>query len=170
MGAAVEVAEKANFVARVNITNVTDLDACNYDVSYNAAVLEVTHVTSAVISGTVIPVSSWGFVPSGIQGTARVIQNVPGVPGVTGSGYLAEIHLHIIGSPGNTSALDLSNGIVGDKNAHGIPATCSDGSVRVGGASEAVAASAPPPAAPTIEQSTSPPQPASVPEEAQPPN
>lgn len=125
------VTEGADFIARVNIGSVTDFDACNYDVTYNPAVLQVTDITNGSISGTTIPVSSWGFIPQGTQGTIRVIQNVEGTPGVTGSGYLAEIHFHVVGASGNISSLHFSNGILGDKNALEIQSTWTDGAVEI---------------------------------------
>jgi len=90
------VAPGSDFVARVNISSVTDFDACNYDVTYNSAVLQVIEteggtsgVTAGLINGTAIPADMCGFIPPGTPGKIRVIQNVPGVAGVSGAGYLA---------------------------------------------------------------------------------
>jgi PKD repeat protein len=121
----------SDFIAKVNIGSVTDFDACNYDVTYDPAVLQVTDVTDGLIGGTIIPVSSWGFIPLSTQGSIRVIQNVEGTPGVTGAGYLAEIHFHVVGAAGNASTLHFSNGILGDKNALEIQSAWTDGSVEI---------------------------------------
>ena len=110
----------SDFTARVNVTELSDFDACQFDVTYDPGVIEVTDVTAGNIGGTTIPIDMWGFIPAGTQGTVRVIGNVPSVPGVDGSGYLAEIHFHAIGSPGSTSAIDLSNGLLGDNGANPI--------------------------------------------------
>ena len=123
-----EVAESTDFIARVSITEVTDFDACNYDVTYDPAVLEVTNVTDGIIDGTTIPVDMWGVITSG---TIRVIENVPGLSGVSGSGYLAEIHFHVVGEYCNTSDIAFSNGILSDNAANEISAIWVDDVVHV---------------------------------------
>jgi len=129
-----EVDGGTDFTARVNITEVTDFDAANYDITYNPLILEVTDVTDGIIGETVIPVDMWDFVPAETQGTIRVIQNVPGLSGVSGSGYLAKIHFHVVGSAGNTSDIILSNGVMSNTTATEIPATWLGDSVHVAGA------------------------------------
>ena len=47
-----EVGEGTDFIARVNITDVTNFDAANYDITYDPLILEVTDVTDGVIDGT----------------------------------------------------------------------------------------------------------------------
>ena len=126
-----EVDAGIDFTARVSITDVTNFDAANYDITYDPLILEVTDVTDGVIGGTAIPVSIWGLIPSGVQGKIRVIQNIPGLPGVSGSGYLAEIHFHVVGSTGNTSDITLSNGVLSDNAATAITATWVGDSVHV---------------------------------------
>jgi hypothetical protein len=121
------VTQSQDFVAKIKIDGVTDFDACNYDVSYNAAILQTTNVTSGLIGSTLIPVDMWKIIS---PGTVRIMQNVAGVAGVTGSGYLAEIHFHVISSSGS-SALSFSNCLLGDKAAQAINATWTDGSVQI---------------------------------------
>ena len=126
-----EVGEGTDFIARVSITEVTNFDACNYDITYDPTILEVSDVTDGIIGGTAIPVGMWGFVPAETQGTIRVIQNVPGLSGVSGSGYLSEIHFHVVGAYCNTSDITLSNGVLSDNTATEIPATWVGDSVHV---------------------------------------
>jgi len=134
--ATAEVDSNTDFIARVNITEVTNFDAANYDITYDPLVLEVTDVTDGIIGETVIPVEIWGFIPAETQGKIRVVNNVPGFPGVSGSGYLAEIHFHVVGSAGSTSDITLSNGMLSDNTATEIPVTWVGGSVYVNTASE----------------------------------
>jgi hypothetical protein len=129
-----EVDAGADFIARVNITEVANFDAANYDITYDSSILEVTDVTDGIIDGTAIPVDMWDFVPAGTQGTIRVIHNIPGISGVSGSGYLAQIHFHVVGSAGNTSGVTMSNGVLSDNTATEIPSTWLGDSVRVAGA------------------------------------
>lgn len=111
----------SEFVARVSITEVTDLDSFQFDISYDPSVIEVSDVTGGLIGSTSVPVDMWGFVPSGTQGTIRVLGNMAGFTGVTGSGYLAEIHFHVTGSAGSTSDMTFSDGTLVDTMAAYIP-------------------------------------------------
>ncbi len=90
-----QAAPGSDFTANVNISEVTDFDACNYDVSFDGSVLRLDNVTSGLIGSTTIPVDVYNEVSSG---TWRVVQNVPGMAGVSGSGYLAVLHFHVVGS------------------------------------------------------------------------
>jgi len=66
-----------------------------------------------------------------------VINNVPGLPGVSGSGYLSEIHFHVVGSAGNTSDITLSSGVLSANTATEITATWVGDSVHVNTALDA---------------------------------
>jgi len=129
-----EVAKGTVFIARVNITGVSDFDAANYDVTFDPAVLEVTDVTDGIIDGGTIPVDMWGVIA---PGEIRVVQNVPGLPGVSGSGYLAEIRFRVIGSAGESSEIKCSNGVLSDNSASEIAAKWSGDSVYLGTAVDA---------------------------------
>ena len=118
--APVEVAEGTNFSANITINQVTNFDAANYDITYDPAVLEVTDVSNGLVGGAIIPVDMWGVIA---PGTTRVINNVSGLSGVSGTGFLAVIHFHVIGSAGNTSWINLLNGVLGGNGANQIPAT-----------------------------------------------
>ena len=123
-----QVAVDTDFIAMVNISTVTNFDATNYDITFNPAVLQVSNVTSGLISATTIPVDMWSVIT---PGTLRVIQNVPGLSGVSGSGYLSKIQFHVIGSAGSNSQINLANGVLSDNSAHQIPASWVGGSVQI---------------------------------------
>jgi len=123
-----EAAPDSDFTANVNIGEVTNFDACNYDVSFDASVLRLDNVTSGLIDSTTIPVDIYNEISSG---TYRVIQNVPGLSGVSGTGYLAVLHFHVIGSEGDSSAISLSNGMLANNLAEEITATWTGDSVSV---------------------------------------
>ena len=110
----------SDFIAEINIRDVTNFDAANYDATYDPAVLEVTDVTDGLIGGSTIPVAMWRVIK---PGDVRLINNVPDLLGVSGSGYLAEIRFHAIGSTGNASLINLSDGILSDTSANEIRAT-----------------------------------------------
>ena len=126
-----EVPTGGNFTASVNITDVADLDAYQLDVSYNSTIIEIIDVTDGLIDLTPIPVDMWGFRPWGTQGTIRVLGNVLGVAGVSGSGYLAEIHFHVVGECCNNSDISFSSGTLFDNMASEIWPTWLDDSVHV---------------------------------------
>jgi hypothetical protein len=77
-------------------------------------------VTDGLIRGSTIPVAMWRVIK---PGSVRLINNVSGLPRVSGSGYLAEIRFHLIGSTGNASKINLSNGVLSDTSANEIRAT-----------------------------------------------
>ena len=152
-----EVDPDSDFTANVNISEVVDFDGCNYDVSFDASVLRLDNVTSGLIGSATIPVDIYNEIS---PGTYRVVQNVPGLTGVSGSGYLAVLHFHVIGSEGNSSSISLSNGMLANNLAEEIPATWVGDSVRMVAAAVAEAtpptAVSPPPEA-TAPNTTAPP-------------
>ena len=123
-----EAAPNSDFTANVNISEVVDFDSCNYDVTFDASVLQLDNVTPGLIGSTTIPVDVYNEISSG---TYRIIQNVPGLSGVCGSGYLAVLHFHVIGSQGDSSNISLSNGMLSNNLAEEITATWVGDSVDV---------------------------------------
>lgn len=129
------VAPGGNFTAQVDISNVENFDSSNFEVVFDPAVLEITDpspgvgVTDGQIGGTNIPVVSTNELSAG---RIRVVINVPGTPGVTGSGYLCELHFHAIGSEGTSSDINLENGLLGDNTANEIPAAWVGATVDIG--------------------------------------
>jgi len=126
--APIEVTPGSDFTANVNISGVTSFDACNYDISFDASVLRLDSVTSGLIGSTTIPVDVYNEVSTG---TWRVVQNVPGMAGVSGSGSLAVLHFHVVGSGGNSSTITLSNGVLSNNLAEEIAATWAGDTVNI---------------------------------------
>ena len=118
------VSPGGEFVATVDISDVKNFDSAVYDVTYDPAVLEVTAVAQGTINNIEVPVDMWDFIPSGVQGRVRILNNIPAFPGVSGSGYLAEIHFHVIGSSGDASSLSfiLEESNMADNTAANIQA------------------------------------------------
>ena len=118
------------FDATIDIADVTNLDSGQFDLSFNASVVNVTGVDSGSIDGTEVPIDVWCSVND--AGIARVLFNLPGVTGVNGSGSLATIHFEATGTAGDTSALDLSGGLLVDSMADEMPATWTGDDVAIG--------------------------------------
>src|SRR4030043_1835423 len=128
VNAPAEVGEGSDFVARVNIAEVISFGAANYDITYDPDVLEVTNVTNGLIGVTTITVDMWRVVAAG---RLRVIGNVFGLGMVSGSGYLAEIHFHTVGTAGSSGEINISNGVLSNSHANEIMATWIGCLVRV---------------------------------------
>ena len=147
INAPAEVLPGGNFTATVNITQVANLDATNYDVSFNSAVLSLNNVTNGNIGGTSIPIDIWN---ERSAGTFTIVQNVPGLNGVNGTGYLAVLHFGVLGSLGQNSTISLSNGVLSSTNATVIPAIWLGDSVQVVGVAKELVSIAVAPANPSI--------------------
>lgn len=137
-----EVTPDSDFTAAISISEVADFDACNYDVYFDETVLRLDSVNPGMIGSTGIPVDLYNELG---PGSYRVIQNVPGLAGASGSGYLAEMHFHVIGTAGDTSPVGPSNGVISDITALEIEATWLEGTITV--ANESSQAPPAPPAA-----------------------
>ncbi len=117
-----EVGAGSDFVARVNVTEVADFDSFQLKVSYDNSVIQITGeeggegVTPGQIDSTSVPIDMWVFSPEGTPGTAFVLGNLPGVAGVNGTGYLCEVHFTVVGDPGDSNDITLSEGWLGDVN------------------------------------------------------
>jgi hypothetical protein len=99
---------------------VSNFNSANYDLIFDTAVLSVSDVTNGLIGGTMVPVDMWEITT---PGTIRVINNVPGLSGLSGSGYLAEVHFHVISSGTAPSMIGFVTGVLSDSSANVIPAT-----------------------------------------------
>ncbi|MFC2018684.1 cohesin domain-containing protein [Chloroflexota bacterium] len=120
--------EGESFTVAVNIAQVDDLDACDYAVTFDPAVLRLDDVTAGTIAGTAIPVSQ---INESVPGTVTVVQNLGGTEGVSGVGSLATLHFTAIGSGGDTSTIALVDGTLSDTLANAITATWPEVTVSV---------------------------------------
>jgi len=107
------------FTAGVIIENVIDFDAGNYDIIYDPTVIVVDNISDGLVGTTPIPVSRWNY--ESAQGRITIFNNVVNYPGVSGSGYLAEIHFRAVGAAGTSSTIAFTGEhVLGDKNAQQI--------------------------------------------------
>ncbi|KAF5414644.1 MAG: hypothetical protein C5S48_07895 [Candidatus Methanogaster sp.] len=146
------------FEVTIEIAGVSDLDSGQFDLTFDPDVLSVSDVTPGSIEGTEVPIGMWRVMD---QGRVRVTANIDGTDGVSGSGYISRIIFETRGSQGDTSAINLSKGMLNkptpimdtdpSKWAATIPANWLNDTVAVGAAAQA---------APTLEST---PRPASNP-------
>jgi hypothetical protein len=132
INAPAEVFPEGDFIATVAIAWVNSFHIGQFDVKYNPAVVHVTDVTNGLIGSMVVNVSSWGFIPPSPPNTQGRIRVLCSTGSASGSGSLAQVHFHVVGSAGNSSVLDLLNGLLSDPYGQPItPVTWLDGAVQV---------------------------------------
>ncbi|MHC1635115.1 MAG: cohesin domain-containing protein [Candidatus Methanospirareceae archaeon] len=119
---------KGTFDVTIDVDNVINLNSGQFDLSFDPKVINVTDVKNGRLDGIVVPVDRWAFID---EDTIRVIIDVPGIRGISGSGYLAKIEFKVVGKPGDESIVDISNGLLVDTNAEEIPAEWIDAKVAV---------------------------------------
>ena len=122
------VTSGANFTATVDVDQITDFDSASYDVVFDNAVLMLVSVANGSIGGTTIPVTN----SPGSASPSRVVQNVPGLSGVTGSGTLITITFNATGADGTSSDIELTSLVLGDNSAQLIQTTFQSDTVVVG--------------------------------------
>ncbi len=115
------------FDVSVNVTRVSSFDAGQFDVCFDESLLQLEDVTAGEIGAIVIPVDLWSRVGPGAY---RIIVNVPGVPGVSGSGSLAVLHFVAAGAAG-TAVLTPENGFLNTSSGEEIAATWAPDSVNL---------------------------------------
>jgi hypothetical protein len=97
-----------NITVTVNISQVDDLDSASYDVTYDPDIMQVVGVSNGSVGGTEVPVSDWGFIPEGVQGTVRIINNIGGAGGISGAGTLAVIDFSVSCANCGNTTIDFS--------------------------------------------------------------
>ena len=116
------------FEVTIDVENVTDLDSGQFDLSFDSSVLYVEDVDAGSIDDTEALVF-WSFRDAD---TIKVIFNLPGLNGVSGSGYVARIDFEIKGLPGDSCVLDISNGLLVNNRAEKMPAIWTRDEVTIG--------------------------------------
>lgn len=127
ISAPAEVARGSEFTVSVDIAEIAAFDAGQFDVSFDESLLQLEDVTAGRIGASPVPVDLWSRVDTG---TYRVIVNVPGVPGVSGSGSLAVLHFRA-SSPAAGAALTPSNGFLNSNLGTEIATTWEGDSIVV---------------------------------------
>ena len=117
------------FEVTIDVENVTDLDSGQFELSFDPSVVNVEDVVAGGIGGTGIPVIGWWFMDVNRIG---VLFNLPGIRGVSGSGYVAKITFELTGSEGDSCVLDISKGLLVNNNAEKMPVIWTDCEVTIG--------------------------------------
>lgn len=123
-----EVVTGSEFTVSVDVADIATLDAGQFDVTFDESLLQLEDVTAGQVGEAPIPVDLWSRVGTG---TYRIILNVPGVPGVSGSGSLAILHFHAASSAAGSTTLTPSNGFLNSNLGAEIAATWAGDSLSV---------------------------------------
>ena len=119
------------FNATIEIEDVTDLHAGQFDIIYDPDVLKVLKIEAGDINGTEIPIVGYRYFKDDDYDRCRVLFKLNGTDGVSGSGCVARIDFEITGSQSDTSVLDISDGWLFDTVAE-IPSVWNDCEVTLG--------------------------------------
>ena len=122
------VREGGSFTATIDVDSVTNFNSGQFDLSFDSSVVKVTDVVDGCVAGEVIPAVRWDCIA---ENTIRVLVEMPGIKGVSGSGYLAKIIFEAVGKGGEKSVLDISNGMLVNTEAGEIPAEWIDDEVKI---------------------------------------
>ncbi|MCD4844236.1 MAG: cohesin domain-containing protein [Methanosarcinales archaeon] len=104
-----------NFNVTIDMENVNDLDSGQFDIYFDPAAVKVIGISNGTINGKTIPADSQALSAN----TIRVLFNLPGIEGISGSGSLATIHFETI-VPGDC-VMEISNVLLVDTMAQEIP-------------------------------------------------
>lgn len=118
LDAPIKLVSNSRFTMVIDVAQIDNLDAACYTILYDPLVLTVDNVTWGVIGDADIPVDA---VNAG-NGFLSVVQNVPGLAGVSGSGYLASVEFYVRGAFGTKSAITSINCSLSDTNSNLIEA------------------------------------------------
>lgn len=121
------------FTLDVNISNVSDLFAFQFDLGFNPSILSAV----SIMEGSFLPGGGTTFfIPGAIDNVGGTIAATADsliglIPGGTGSGTLAEVEFKALGS--GTNGISLSNAQLLDSSLSPIPFETAPGSVDVTG-------------------------------------
>ena len=106
----------SDFSVMIEIENATDLDSGQFDLCFDPAAVNVTGVDDGDVGGTTISIDNWVVDEDRI----KVLFNLPGIDGVSGSGSLATIRFETV-VPGDCT-MEIADGLLVDTMAEVIPA------------------------------------------------
>jgi len=110
----------ATFSLRVAIDTISSFDACDYKVNFDSAVLTLSSVDDGLIGGVTVPRVALTELDGGEW---KVVDNIGGTGGASGSGYFNVLNFTVIGADATNSDITLSDGTVSSTSATEIDCT-----------------------------------------------
>lgn len=120
LNAPTEVEVGKDFGVILEIDTVSNFDAGQFDILFNPAAMEFQGMQDGDIGGTAIPVAIYNMLE---PGKLRVILNVAGLPGVSGSGFLATVNFKALKAEEEPVPIAIDNGFINDNKAIEIPSS-----------------------------------------------
>ena len=102
-----EYVSEDTFEVTLDVTEVTDLHAGQFDLIYDPDVVKVLKVEDGDIDDTEIPITGYRDFTDDDHDRYRVLFRLDGDDVVSGSGYLAKITFEVVGGTGDTSIIDV---------------------------------------------------------------
>ena len=120
---------EGNITVPIAVSDINNFDAGQFDILFDSSKAALLTIGNGTINGTAIPVALYAEIE---PGRWRVILNVPGFPGVSGNGTLANLEFQSVSlAPGDTLAVSVENEFLNDNEAQEIPAEWAGGETLV---------------------------------------
>ena len=97
------------FEVTIDVEDVTDFDSGEFNLSFDPDVVSFVGVEPGSIDGTEVPIDMFDLIE---DGRVRVLFNIKGADGVSGSGCVAKVIFGTGGAQGDTSIMDISDGLL----------------------------------------------------------
>lgn len=123
-----------NFDVTIDMENINDLDSGQFDIYFDPTAVKVIGISNGSINEKTIPADSQELSAN----TIRVLFNLPGIDGISGSGSLATIHFETI-VPGDC-VMEMSDVLIVDTMARKIPTNQNDIESPASSATEPISA------------------------------
>ena len=117
----------SEFDVTLNITNVSDLNAASYTLTFAPQVITRVAVEGGVIGESSVPVDLFHESP---PGSVNLSQSLPGLSSASGDGFLARLRFRFIGDAGSVSDVNVTDGVLANTDAEAIATVWTGGSVR----------------------------------------
>ena len=101
------------FEVTIEIEDVTDLDSGQFYLSFDPDVVSFVDVEPGSIGDTEVPMDMSDLMEGGM---VRVLFNIKGADGVSGSGYISKVIFETEGVQGDTSVMNISEGLLVEVN------------------------------------------------------
>ena len=124
------------FEVTINVTNVSDINAGSFDLTFDPDVIELQSVEPGIIDDTEIPITGQRLFSDSDPYRIRVMCKLSAADAVNGCGYLAKFIFDVVGKTGDTSLIAISDEhsrkLSEASSADEIPANWSNANVTIG--------------------------------------
>ncbi|MDD5700908.1 MAG: cohesin domain-containing protein [Dehalococcoidales bacterium] len=130
LNAPAETMTNTKITIPIEISQVTDLNAANYRITFDSKIIALENVTDGMIGPDSFPVTGYKEVQPGMCNIVNFTGLNSELTGLTGSGVLSVIHFRTLSKTGTTE-INIAKGVLSDIEANSIEADWSGASIRV---------------------------------------